>query len=278
MRFLGTRQTPRPVAAILGVPYDGTQSYRRGAAQGPEAIRAASWSLETYSPVLHRDLEAHLAVADLGDLPVAGLDPSAMVEVVARTVASLDADTAPVLLGGDHTLTLGAVRALVARHPDLRVVQFDAHADLREVYEGNRLSHASVMRRVWEVVGDGRIVQLGIRSGIQEEFEFARAHCRWSLGALALPDTVRHELQQVPVYLTLDLDVLDPAFAPGVGNPEPGGPSFQDLCGALRGLGRLRVVGLDVVELAPPLDPSGVSAVVAAKLLREVLLQFFTAG
>ncbi|MDR5709794.1 MAG: agmatinase [Armatimonadota bacterium] len=278
MRFLGTRRTPRPAAAILGVPYDGTQSYRRGAAQGPEAIRAASWSLETYSPEWKRDLQAHLTVADLGDLSVAGLDPSAMVEAVARAVASLDANTAPVLLGGDHTLTLGAVRALAARHPDLMVVQLDAHADLREAYEGNRLSHACVMRRVWEAVGDRRIVQLGIRSGTPEEFAFARAHCRWSLGALIVPDTVRHELQQAPVYLTLDLDVLDPAFVPGVGNPEPGGPSFQELCGALRNLGRLRVVGLDVVELAPPMDPSGVSAVVAAKLLRELLLQFFTAG
>jgi agmatinase len=134
------------------------------------------------------------------------------------------------------------------------------------------------MRRVWEVVGDRRIVQVGIRSGTREEFAFAQAHCRWSLRALALPDTVKHELRQVPVYLTLDLDVLDPAFAPGVGNPEPGGPSFQDLWEALRDLGRLKVVGLDLVELAPSLDPSGVSAVVAAKLLREILLLFFSGG
>lgn len=278
MRFLGTQRVSRPQAAIIGVPYEATQSYRRGAARGPEAIRAASWSLETYSPELDRDLEAHLAVADLGDLPVEGLDPPEMLEAVALAVASLDAGTVPVLLGGDHTLTLGAVRALRARHPDLMVVQVDAHADLRDAYEGNRLSHACVMRRVWEVVGDRRIVQVGIRSGTREEFAFAQAHCRWSLRALALPDTVKHELRQVPVYLTLDLDVLDPAFAPGVGNPEPGGPSFQDLWEALRDLGRLKVVGLDLVELAPSLDPSGVSAVVAAKLLREILLLFFSGG
>ncbi len=276
MRFLAARDHPRPRAAILGVPYDRTQSYRRGAAQGPEAIRRASWSLETYSPAWDRDLESDLLLADLGDLPVADLDPPAMVAAVARAVGRLPEGTVPVLLGGDHTLTAGAVQALVARYGDLMVVQFDAHLDLRETYEGDRFSHACVMRRVWEVVGDRRIVQVGVRSGTREEFGFARSHCRWSLSPLALPETVRSDLRGSAVYLTIDLDVLDPAFAPGVGNPEPGGPTFEDLCGALRALGRLRVVGVDVVELCPPADPSGMSAVVAAKLVREVLLQFFS--
>lgn len=273
MLFLGARPHPKPRVVLLGVPYDRTQSHRRGAAGGPRAIRAASWSLETYSPTLGRDLEG-VALADLGDLAVADLEPAEMVEAVARSVAALDPEVIPLLLGGDHTIAVGAVRALAQRWPDLVVVQFDAHADLREVYEREPLSHACTMRRIWEVLGDDRIVQLGVRSWTQEEWTFARSHCRWSLGTLALPETVLAELRTRPVYLTLDVDVLDPAFAPGVGNPEPGGPSFGDLSSALLALGSLRVVGMDVVEVSPPFDPAQITATVAAKLVRELVLQF----
>lgn len=273
MPFLGARPHTRPRIAVLGVPYDRTQSHRRGAAGGPEAIRAASWSLETYSAELDRDLE-EIAVADLGDLKVEESDPAAMVEAVARSVEGLDPDALPILLGGDHTITVGAVRALLRRWPDLRVVQFDAHADLREVYEDQPLSHACTLRRVWEILGDDRIVQLGVRSWTREERTFARAHCRWSLGALAVPETVMAELRTHPTYLTIDVDVLDPAFAPGVGNPEPGGPSFTELRAALRALADLQVVGADVVEVSPPYDPAGITATAAAKLVRELALQF----
>jgi len=271
--FLGSRSHPKPRVALLGVPYDRTQSHRRGAAGGPRAIRAASWSLETYSPALGRDLD-EVALTDLGDLAVTDLEPAEMVEAVVQSVKALDPGTVPFLLGGDHTITVGAVRALAQRWPDLVVIQLDAHADLRETYEREPLSHACTMRRIWEILGDDRIVQLGVRSYTREEWRFARSHCRWSLDSLALPETVLAELRARPVYLTLDVDVLDPAFAPGVGNPEPGGPAFSDLCAALRALGRVRVVGMDVVEVSPLFDPAEITATAAAKLVRELILQF----
>ncbi len=258
---------------LVGAPYDLTQSFRRGAAGGPVAVREASWSLEAYSPELDSDL-AQVGLADLGDLHLQGLDPAAAVQAVCDTLARLDPSAVPVLLGGDHTVTVGAVRALVQRYSHLRVVVFDAHLDLREEYEGSPWSHACTVRRIWEQLGDGRVVVVGVRSGLREEWAFARSHCRWWSSALALPETVHAELACSPVYLSVDLDVLDPAYAPGVGNPEPGGPSFSDLLRALYLLRDLPVVGMDLVETAPALDPSGVTAVVAAKLLREMMLCF----
>jgi agmatinase len=273
LRFLASADHAALDAVILGVPYDRTQSHRRGAALASRAIREVSDSIETYSPALDRDLE-DLRLGDLGDLPVRNMEPSEMVAAVERAVASLDAGTLAVLLGGDHTVTVGAIQALAARHADLAVVQFDAHADLRDEYGGSRWSHACTMRRVWEILGDNRIVQLGVRSGTREEFAFARQHCRCSLSALAMPETVQHDLHDRPVYLSVDIDVLDPAYAPGAGNPEPGGPSFTELIEALRLLNGLRVVMADVVEVSPPHDPSGVTAIAAAKLVRELVLLF----
>ncbi len=268
-RFLGSSDQGR--AVLLGVPYDRTQSFRRGTAQAPRAVREASWSLETYSPALDTDL-VDVGLKDFGDLDVAGAEPAAMVEAVGRAVAELLPRGVPVLLGGDHTATAGAVRAVVERFPDLRVVILDAHLDLRDEYEGQMWSHACTARRIWEAVGDGRVVQLGVRSGTREEWEFARRHCRWAMGVLALPETVRAELTAHPVYLSVDVDVLDPAVAPGVGNPEPGGPGFTDVLEAVYALRGLRVAAMDLVEAAPPLDPSGATAVAAAKLLREMVL------
>lgn len=272
-RFLGATDTSAPRFALVGVPYDRTQSFRRGAASGPEAVRRASTSLETYSPALGADL-ADVGLVDLGDLPVADLPAEAMVERVARAVAEVPGGVVPVLLGGDHTLTAGAVRALARRFPDLHVLVLDAHLDLRDEYEGSRWSHACTVRRLWVEVGDGRVVLLGVRSGLREEWEFARRHCRWTCEPLALPETVHAELRGHPVYVSVDLDVLDPSCAPGVGNPEPGGPSFAELLQAVYLLRDLVVAGLDVVEAAPSLDPSGVTAVVAAKLVRELVLSF----
>ncbi len=268
-RFLGATEEGR--VALLGVPYDRTQSFRRGAADGPRAVREASWSLETYSPALDADL-TEVGLQDAGDLDVTGLSPAAMVEAVTQAVADLLPRCTPVVLGGDHTASVGAVRAVSRRFPDLRVLVLDAHLDLRDAYEGDPWSHACTVRRLWEELGDGRLILVGVRSGTREEWEFSRRHCRWCLGSLALPETVRAEIQACPVYLSVDLDVLDPAVAPGVGNPEPGGPSFSDLVQSLYSLRDLTVVGMDLVETAPTLDPSGATAVVAAKLLREVIL------
>jgi agmatinase len=270
--FLGAGEEGPVRVALVGVPYDRTQSYRHGAAEGPRAVREASWSLETYSPGLGLDL-CEVGLGDLGDLEVRELEPEAMVAEVERAVASLQPDAVPVLLGGDHTVTVGAVRAL-RRHPNLRALVFDAHLDLRDEYEGDRWSHACAVRRAWEVLGDGCVALLGARSGTREEWAFAREHCRWVHSALTVPETVLEELRAYPVYVSLDLDVLDPSSAPGVGNPEPGGPGFDDLVQALGLLRGLRTVGLDLVETSPPWDPSGLTPVVAAKLLREAILTF----
>jgi agmatinase len=180
------------------------------------------------------------------------------------------------MLGGEHLVTYGAARAASRAFPELSIVHFDAHADLRDEYLGERLSHATVMRRCWELTGDGSIFQFGIRSGDREEFEFAKAHTRMrrfsfdGLGeTLALP-----ALADRPVYLTIDLDVLDPGEFPGTGTPEAGGVRFLELLGAASAVLReCRVIGLDLVELSPPCDPSGASTSLVCKLLRELLLR-----
>lgn len=219
-----------------------------------------------------------VGLLDAGDLEVTEAEPAAMVEAVSRAVAEVLPTGIPVLLGGDHTASVGAVQAAAQRFPDLRVVILDAHLDLRTEYEGQRWSHACTARRIMEAVGDGRVVQLGVRSGTREEWEFARRHCRWATGVLAMPETVREELASRPVYLSVDLDVLDPACAPGVGNPEPGGPGFTDLLEAIYAMRGLPVVAIDLMETAPPLDPSGATAVAAAKLLREMVLCLCSSG
>jgi len=264
----------RPTATLLGAPYDRTASFRRGARFGPATIRWASQSIESYSPTLDRDLE-DVALLDAGDLPVENLPPEVLVEEVSHAVGA--ATGLPALLGGEHTVTVGAVRALAARHPDLHVLTLDAHLDLREEYDGTRWSHACTTRRLIDVVGEQRIAVLGVRSGTRQEFAAAR-------GLLAAERrlTLDHELwsrlEGRPLYVSVDIDVVDPAFAPGTGTPEPGGPSTGDLLDLLRVLAPLRVVGLDVVEVAPPYDPSGQTAVLAAMIVREALLTWATSG
>ncbi|MBI4278012.1 MAG: agmatinase [Armatimonadetes bacterium] len=275
-RFLNASEDPAGAAAVLlGVPFDGTSSYRGGSGKGPAAIRRASHCLETYSPVLDRDLD-DLSCADLGDLPCDGLLPGDVVASVQRALGDLSPSVLPALLGGEHTVTLGAVRALAARHPDLAVLQVDAHADLRDEYQGERVGHATVMRRVLEVVR-GPLVQVGVRSGTREELAVARAAARHTSAALALPAAVYADLARGPVYLTVDIDVVDPAFAPGTDSPEPGGPTAGELLAFLYTLRDLRVVGVDVVEVAPAHDAGEITAVLAAKVVRECLLMFATA-
>lgn len=257
-----------PAATILGVPYDRTTSFRRGARDGPAAVRWASHSIESYSPVLGRDLE-ELALVDAGDLDVALRSPEAMVEAVAAAVAA--AQGLPVVLGGDHTVSVGAVRALAARHPDLGVVVLDAHLDLRDAYEGERWSHATTVRRLAETVGWSRLGVLGVRAGTRQEFADA-AGLAFAERRLHLPPGAWTRLEGRPLYLSIDIDALDPADAPGTGNPEPAGPRAQDLLDLLRVLAPLHVVGLDMVEVAPAYDPSGQTAVVAATVVREAIL------
>jgi agmatinase len=272
--FLGARPpgaVPPGGLALCGVPYDRTASFRRGSRFGPDAIRWASDSIETYSPLLDRDLEDAL-FADAGDLDVGSLDPDAMVEAVRRGLPG----GVPFVLGGEHTVTLGAVEALAARHPDLAVVQWDAHTDLRDEYGGRRVAHATVMRRALDL--GVALAQLGIRAGTRAEFELARTRAMCCTRHAALPAEVLGRLEGRPLYLTVDVDVLDPAEAPGTGNPEPMGTTYRELLEALRCLAVHKIVGMDVVEVAPPWDSSGRTAVLAASLVREMILLFAPAG
>jgi agmatinase len=262
--------------ALLGAPLDITTSFRSGTGQGPEAIRAASQVLEDYSLELDRDLNAQ-AFADLGDLPLVPGDLVGSLELIEQAVAHLvAAGGRPFLLGGEHLVTLPVVRALAAVYPDLAVLQFDAHADLRNHYLGWQLSHATVMRRVAGIVGPAAVWQFGIRSADREEAAYGRAHTHLYPGErlLAGCQAARQALANRPVYITIDIDVCDPGFAPGTGTPEPGGTSPGKLLRGLRALAGLSVVGLDLVEVCPPYDPSGITAILAARLIRDCLLLF----
>ncbi len=262
-------------AVLFGAPFDGTTSFRPGTRFGPQAIRAESDGIETYSPYQNKDLE-DLAIFDSGDLILPfGNTEAVLAMIEERTQEILDAGKMPVMLGGEHLVTLGAVRAMVKKYPDLHIIHFDAHADLREEYLGERLSHATVLRRSWDLLGDGRIHQFGIRSGERSEFEFALEHTDFHpFNVKDVLDVVLALGDKVPVYVTLDLDVLDPSLFCGTGTPEAGGIFFQDLEEALLALEALNVVGFDMNELSPHYDASGVSTAVACKVLREMLLAY----
>ena len=261
---------------LFGAPFDSTTSYRPGARFGSRAIRGESYGLETYSPYQDRDL-TDCAVFDSGDLELCfGDAQTALGDIEARAEEIFADGKLPLLLGGEHLVTLGSVRATVKRWPDLRIVHFDAHADLRQDYLGAQLSHACVVRRCWELVGDGRIFQFGIRSGDRAEFQWGAAHVTTQkFDFSGLEETIR-ALAGKPVYFTIDLDVLDPSIFPGTGTPEAGGVSFQALLEAIHTVcAGGNVVACDVNELAPMLDQSGASTAVACKVVRELLLELY---
>lgn len=262
-------------AVIFGAPFDGTTSFRPGTRFGPAAIRAESDGIETYSPYQNKDLE-DIAVFDSGDLELPFGNTEKVLEMIeARTAEILNAGKMPVMLGGEHLVTLGAVRAMVQKYPELHIIHFDAHTDLRDDYLGERLSHATVIRRCHDLLGDGRIHQFGIRSGERAEWDFAFAHTDFHpFNVKDVLDVVLALGSDVPVYVTLDLDVLDPSLFCGTGTPEAGGVFFQDLEEALLALEALNVVGFDMNELSPHYDASGVSTAVACKVLREMLLAY----
>ena len=255
--FLGCDASFEEASTVLfGAPFDSTTSYRPGTRFGSAAIRHESYGLETYSPYQDRDLE-DLSVMDSGDLELClGNSETALEQIEERAGIILDAGKRPFLLGGEHLVTLGAFRAVWKRYPELRLIHFDAHTDLRDDYLGCRLSHACVIRRCQELMGDGRIFQFGIRSGDRSEWRWGKDHVSTVPFTFDGLEETLEKLQGYPVYFTLDLDVLDPSVFPGTGTPEPGGVSFD----ALRRAATLvcqkaQVVACDVNELSPPYDP-----------------------
>ena len=263
--------------ALFGAPFDSTTSFRPGARFGSSAIRHESFGLETYSPYQDKDL-ADINVFDCGDLELCfGSAEAALKDIEEKAGEILRDGKMPFLVGGEHLVTLGAVRAAAERYPDLHIIHFDAHADLRDDYLGARLSHACVMRRCHELTGDGRIHQFCIRSGEKAEFVFAGAHTDLhKFGFDGLKELVGKLAEdRTPVYLTVDLDCLDPALFCGTGTPEAGGVSFTQLLEAILAVSRCNIIGADVNELAPMLDASGASTAAACKIVREMLLAIY---
>ena len=258
---------------LFGAPFDGTTSYRPGTRFGSGAIRRESYGIESYSPYQDGDL-LDGRVLDCGDLELPiGNAEKALAAIQAMEEEILSAGKLPFMLGGEHMVTLGAFRAAVKKYPGIHIIHFDAHADLRQEYLGVELSHACVLRRCWELTGDGRIHQFGIRSGDREEFRWGKDHVETRKFDFEGLEETLDRLKGQPVYFTLDLDVLDPSVFPGTGTPEPGGVSFEELRKAAELVCRKAdVAACDVNELSPPYDPSGISTAAACKIVREMLI------
>jgi agmatinase len=259
---------------ILGCPYDGSASFRPGARFGPSAIRKASWGIETFSPYFRQDLSQY-SLHDMGDLELPLGDKKASFSIIRKALRKiLSQKKFPILLGGDHLITLPVLEEISIIYPHLHLIQIDAHADLREDYLEETLSHCTVMRRVVDRLGKGRLFQVGVRSGTEEEFKLMkRMKSIVSSEQNPLRSMVKR-LKNQPVYITLDLDVIDPSLLPGVGAPEPGGFTFQEFIFLLKELQPIHAIGFDLVELTPDYDPTQVSSITASVILREMISSF----
>lgn len=262
---------------LLGVPMDYTVSFKPGARFGPHAVRSASYGLEEYSIALDRSL-SECQYSDSGNVWIPPGNVERSLALTEAAVAKVVADgKMPLTLGGEHLVSLPAIRAVAAHYPDLVVLHFDAHADLREEFFGETNSHAAVFRRAYETVKPKSIYHFGIRSGDREEIAFGREHSNLFLYEVTGPlRQVLPDLAGRPVYVSLDIDVVDPAFAPGTGTPEPGGCTSREIIEAVHLIGQsaATIVGFDLVEIAPDLDHAGITAMLGAKLVREALLAF----
>ena len=282
-QFIGCDKSYREADTVLfGAPYDSTTSFRPGTRFGPSAMRMESFGIETYSPMQDKDLVDDTKVFDSGDLELPfGAPEPALKMIEERSAQILEDGKRPFLLGGEHLVTLGAFRAVQKKYPNVVIIHFDAHADLREDYLGNPLSHACVLRRCHDLVGDGRIFQFGIRSGTREEFAFMKSgHVKTEpFTSATLAKVVKSIPKKTPLYLTIDMDVLDPSEFPGTGTQEAGGFRYPQLVEDVRLIcSRLNVVALDNVELNPGLDSTGRSTALACKFLRECLLSLTNKG
>ncbi|HZK18607.1 MAG TPA: agmatinase [Clostridia bacterium] len=257
---------------IFGVPMDWTASFRAGSREGPADIRKFSYALEEYSVYQGRDLR-DASFFDAGDVELPFGDVEGSLRRIGKVVGSIaSAGKLPFMLGGEHLASLPAVKVLKDLYPDLAVVQFDAHADLRDEYLSSKLSHATVMRRVQEIIGRDNLYQFGIRSGDRDEFGRGIAPNMYLYEVYGPFRRVLPDLKGRPVYVTLDIDVIDPAYAPGTGTPEPGGCTPMEMWETLHLLSELNVVGFDLVEVCPACDHAGVTSILAAKLVREAVL------
>jgi agmatinase len=274
----------RPLAGarivVYGVPFEGRVNLRKGADAGPRDLRLASDSIETYSPVMDRDLE-DLALADIGDCELPdGAPPREQLDAAREQIAAWwRPGLLPFMLGGDHTATVPVIEAIAPSFDGLRVLQLDAHPDLREEFLGERYNYASAMARVMDTVPPEHVYQVGMRTGAREEYARPRP------SFLPLPagqplDVVRRllpELRGHPLYVTIDVDVLDPSEAPGTGSPEPGGLRVPELVDIVRLLAGCNVIGGDLVEVAHAWDPSGRTGIAASWVIREALLAWWGA-
>lgn len=257
---------------IFGAPFDSTTSYRPGARFGSSAIRHESFGIETYSPYQNEDLTDY-SVFDSGDIELCfGSAESALKDIESRSEEILSDGKIPFMIGGEHLVTLGSFRAVQKKYTDVHIVHFDAHADLRDDYLGAKLSHACVIRRCHDIIGDGKIHQFCIRSGEREEFRFASEHTEMHKFSFDGLSECIEKIGDAPVYFTIDLDCLDPAFFSGTGTPEAGGVSFTELLEAIETVTKANIVGADINELAPNLDHSGASTALACKITREFIL------
>ncbi len=252
---------------MVGLPFDGTCSYRPGSRFAPERLRLASWGLEDYSPVFDRHLD-DVKFFDAGELEFPLGNTMASLGLIEDNVRQIYSDGKKFLgIGGEHLVTYPSVKACIEKYPDLKIVHFDAHTDLREDYLGEKFSHASVMRRIGELTGFQNIRQVGIRSGLKEEFDIMKEY-----GTLIHSHSELDVFKDQKIFLTIDIDVLDPSVMPGTGTPEAGGMSYKELNGWIQYLKDFDIVGADVVELAPDYDKSEVSTAITAKVIRDVLM------
>lgn len=262
-------------AVIVGIPMDYTVSFRPGTRNGAERIRTVSYGIELYSPYLDKDLSDY-KYYDAGDivLPFGNVEESLRrIEEVAHQVFA--DNKFPVFIGGEHLVSFPLIKAAYEKYQDLVVIHFDAHADLRVEFLGEEKSHATVIRKACDLIGGKNVYQLGIRSGDKAEFEYAKENTNMFMDQVVEPiDQIIKTVGDRPVYITLDIDVVDPAFAPGTGTPEPGGCTSKEILKAIHRLGALNVVGFDIVEVSPLNDESDRTSLLGAKLIREAILSY----
>ena len=252
---------------MLGLPFDGTVSYRSGSRFAPEQIRLASWGLEEYSPYFDKHLD-DCNFHDAGDLEFPLGNTVKSLDLIEKNVEDIYRDGKKVFgIGGEHLVTLPEIKAVSKYYSNLAIVHFDAHTDLRTEYLGESLSHSAVIRHCGEIIGFENIKQIGIRSGMKEEFDLMKKY-----NTLILEHKELDVFKDKNIFITVDLDVLDTSIMPGTGTPEAGGMSFNELIGWFKYLSAFNIIGADVVELAPDYDSSGVSTAVATKVIRELLM------